>query len=80
MTLDQILDLITPIVSGFGGIVMAALVFINRIRSLTSTVKAQLTDNNTIKKELEETRKALNDLNQKITFVVEEAKHNAKKE
>ena len=74
MTLDQILDLITPFISGALGILGAILVFVSRISALKKTIKNQMFDNETIKTELENTRQALSDLSTKVNYVVEEAK------
>lgn len=74
MELEQILALITPFISGAIGILGAIGVFVSRISALKKTIKGQMTDNETIKTELENTRQALSDLSTKVNYVVEEAK------
>lgn len=74
MSLEQILQILTPIAAGATGILTALIVFVSRIASLGKTVKAQLLDNEYVKEELKMTHRALNDLSQKISYVVEEVK------
>lgn len=78
MTLDQILALITPFISGALGILGAISVFVSRISALKKTINNQMIDNGTIKTELENTRQALSDLSMKVNYVVEEAKKRGK--
>lgn len=79
MSIEQILQIITPIVAGATGILGALIVFVKRIASLKNAVKSQLLDSEHVRVELELTRKALNDLNHKISYVVEEVKENGRK-
>lgn len=81
MTVDQILALITPFISGALGILGAIIVFVSRIAALKKTIKEQMTDNDVIKQELVNTRAALTDLSVKVNYIVEEAKNgrNSKK-
>ncbi len=79
MTIDQIIAILTPILSGATGIIGALLIFVSRVRSLRLEVKSQMTNNAKITKELERTRRALIDLSQKVNFVVEEVKNVNKK-
>ncbi len=79
MSIEQILQIITPIAAGATGILGALIVFVKHIASLKNAVKSQLLDSEHVKEELEMTRKALNDLNHKISYVVEEVKENGRK-
>lgn len=72
MTLEQILALVTPLVSGVFGITMALAVFVSRIKKLVRLVKKQKLDNEEITAELQNTRQQLSDLNAKINYLVEE--------
>ena len=72
MTLEQILALVTPLVSGVFGIAMALAVFVSRVKKLVRLVKKQKLDNDEIAAELQNTRQQLSDLNAKINYLVEE--------
>ena len=61
MTLEQILALVTPLVSGVFGITMALAIFVSRIKSLARLVKKQKLDNEEITAELQNTRQQLSD-------------------
>lgn len=80
MTLEQILAIVTPMVSAIAGIVMALAVFISRIKSLVVLVKKQKLDNDEITAELQATKQQLSDLNAKINYLVEEERKNGRKQ
>jgi uncharacterized coiled-coil protein SlyX len=74
MSLEQIIAMLTPIAAGASGILFSLIVFVSRIAALRREVKAQLTDNETIRKELTNTRQALSDLKMQVNYVVEAVK------
>lgn len=74
MSLEQIIAMLTPIAAGASGILFSLIVFVNRIATLRKEVKAQLTDNETIRSELTNTRQALVDLKMQVNYVVEAVK------
>ena len=79
MTLEQILAIVTPLISGIFGIVMALAVFVGRIKALVALVKKQKLDNEQISQELINTRKALTDLSCKVNYIGEkEREHDGK--
>lgn len=80
MTLEQILALVTPLVSGVFGIIMALAIFVSRIKSLVRLVKKQKLDNEDIAAELQNTRQQLSDLNAKINYLVEEERKHDRKQ
>ena len=80
MTLEQILALVTPLVSGVFGITMALAIFVSRIKSLVRLVKKQKLDNDEIATELQNTRQQLSDLNAKINYLVEEERKHDRKQ
>lgn len=80
MTLEQILALVTPLVSGVFGITMALAIFVSRIKNLVRLVKKQKLDNEEITAELQNTRQQLSDLNAKINYLVEEERKNERKQ
>lgn len=80
MTLEQILALVTPLVSGVFGITMALAVFVSRIKKLVRLVKKQKLDNEEITAELQNTRQQLSDLNAKINYLVEEERKHDRKQ
>jgi len=80
MTLEQILALVTPLVSGVFGITMALAIFVSRIKSLVRLVKKQKLDNDEIAAELQNTRQQLSDLNAKINYLVEEERKHDRKQ
>ena len=80
MTLEQILALVTPLVSGVFGIAMALAVFVSRIKKLVRLVKKQKLDNEEITAELQNTRQQLSDLNAKINYLVEEERKHDRKQ
>lgn len=80
MTLEQILALVTPLVSGGFGITMALAIFVSRIKSLVRLVKKQKLDNEEITAELQNTRQQLSDLNAKINYLVEEERKHDRKQ
>lgn len=80
MTLEQILALVTPLVSGVFGITMALAIFVSRIKSLVRLVKKQKLDNDEIAVELQNTRQQLSDLNAKINYLVEEERKHDRKQ
>lgn len=80
MTLDQILALVTPLVSGVFGITMALAIFVSRIKNLVRLVKKQKLDNEEITAELQNTRQQLSDLNAKINYLVEEERKHDRKQ
>lgn len=80
MTLEQILALVTPLVSGVFGITMALAIFVNRIKNLVRLVKKQKLDNEEITAELQNTRQQLSDLNAKINYLVEEERKHDRKQ
>lgn len=80
MTLEQILALVTPLVSGVFGIAMALAIFVSRIKSLVRLVKKQKLDNEEITAELQNTRQQLSDLNAKINYLVEEERKHDRKQ
>lgn len=80
MTLEQILALVTPLVSGVFGITMALAVFVSRIKKLVRLVRKQKLDNDEIAVELQNTRQQLSDLNAKINYLVEEERKHDRKQ
>lgn len=80
MTLEQILALVTPLVSGVFGITMALAIFVSRIKKLVNIVKKQKLDNEDITAELQNTRQQLSDLNAKINYLVEEERKHDRKQ
>lgn len=80
MTLEQILALVTPLVSGVFGITMALAIFVSRIKNLVRLVKKQKLDNDEIAAELQNTRQQLSDLNAKINYLVEEERKHDRKQ
>ena len=80
MTLEQILALVTPLVSGVFGITMALAIFVSRIKNLVRLVKKQKLDNDEIAVELQNTRQQLSDLNAKINYLVEEERKHDRKQ
>lgn len=80
MTLEQILALVTPLVSGVFGITMALAIFVSRIKNLVYLVKKQKLDNEEITAELQNTRQQLSDLNAKINYLVEEERKHDRKQ
>lgn len=80
MTLEQILALVTPLVSGVFGITMALAIFVSRIKNLVRLVKKQKLDNEEITAELQNTRQQLSDLNAKINYLVEEGRKHDRKQ
>lgn len=80
MTLEQILALVTPLVSGVFGITMALAIFVSRIKNLVRLVKKQKLDNEEITAELQNTRQQLSDLNAKINYLVEEERKHDRKQ
>lgn len=80
MTLEQILALVTPLVSGVFGITMALAIFVSRIKKLVRLVKKQKLDNDEIAAELQNTRQQLSDLNAKINYLVEEERKHDRKQ
>lgn len=80
MTLEQILALVTPLVSGVFGITMALAVFVSRIKKLVRLVRKQKLDNDEIATELQNTRQQLSDLNAKINYLVEEERKHDRKQ
>lgn len=80
MTLEQILALVTPLVSGVFGITMALAIFVSRIKNLVRLVKKQKLDNEEITTELQNTRQQLSDLNAKINYLVEEERKHDRKQ
>lgn len=80
MTLEQILALVTPLVSGVFGITMALAIFVSRIKKLVNIVKKQKLDNDEIAAELQNTRQQLSDLNAKINYLVEEERKHDRKQ
>lgn len=80
MTLEQILALVTPLVSGVFGITMALAVFVSRVKKLVRLVKKQKLDNDEIAAELQNTRQQLSDLNAKINYLVEEERKHDRKQ
>lgn len=80
MTLEQILALVTPLVSGVFGITMALAVFVSRIKKLVRLVRKQKLDNEEITAELQNTRQQLSDLNAKINYLVEEERKHDRKQ
>lgn len=80
MTLEQILALVTPLVSGVFGITMALAVFVSRVKKLVRIVKKQKLDNDEIAAELQNTRQQLSDLNAKINYLVEEERKHDRKQ
>lgn len=80
MTLEQILALVTPLVSGVFGITMALAIFVSRIKKLVNIVKKQKLDNEDIAAELQNTRQQLSDLNAKINYLVEEERKHDRKQ
>lgn len=80
MTLEQILALVTPLVSGVFGITMALAIFVSRIKKLVRLVKKQKLDNDEIAVELQNTRQQLSDLNAKINYLVEEERKHDRKQ
>lgn len=80
MTLEQILALVTPLVSGVFGITMALAIFVSRIKNLVRLVKKQKLDNKEITAELQNTRQQLSDLNAKINYLVEEERKHDRKQ
>lgn len=74
MTINEILAIITPLISGVSGIVFALIIFVSRIKNLVHLVKKQKLDNEEIAAELQNTRQQLSDLNAKINYLVEEEK------
>ena len=80
MTLEQILALVTPLVSGVFGITMALAVFVSRVKKLVRLVKKQKLDNDEIAEELQNTRQQLSDLNAKINYLVEEERKHDRKQ
>lgn len=74
MTINEILAIITPLISSVFGIIMALAIFVSRIKSLVHLVKKQKLDNEEIAAELQNTRQQLSDLNAKINYLVEEEK------
>ena len=75
---EQIIALLSPIVAGASGIIGALIVFVSRIRSLKNEVKAQMLNNKAITDELAATKQALVNLNQKVSYLVEEIKKEVK--
>jgi hypothetical protein len=75
MNIDQIIQVSTPIISGAAGIILALTIFVSRVKSLRAEVKSQMTNNVQITKELADTKQALIDLSQKISYIVEEVKN-----
>lgn len=80
MTLEQILALVTPLVSGVFGITMALAIFVSRVKKLVRLVKKQKLDNDEIAAELQNTRQQLSDLNAKINYLVEEERKHDRKQ
>ena len=80
MTLEQILALVTPLVSGVFGITMALAIFVSRVKKLVRLVKKQKLDNEEITAELQNTRQQLSDLNAKINYLVEEERKRDRKQ
>lgn len=80
MTLEQILALVTPLVSGVFGITMALAIFVSRVKNLVRLVKKQKLDNDEIATELQNTRQQLSDLNAKINYLVEEERKHDRKQ
>ena len=80
MTLEQILALVTPLVSGVFGITMALAIFVSRVKKLVRLVKKQKLDNEEITAELQNTRQQLSDLNAKINYLVEEERKHDRKQ
>lgn len=80
MTLEQILALVTPLVSGVFGITMALAIFVSRIKKLVRLVRKQKLDNDEIATELQNTRQQLSDLNAKINYLVEEERKHDRKQ
>ena len=80
MTLEQILALVTPLVSGVFGITMALAIFVSRIKKLVRLVRKQKLDNEEITAELQNTRQQLSDLNAKINYLVEEERKHDRKQ
>lgn len=80
MTLEQILALVTPLVSGVFGITMALAIFVSRVKKLVRLVKKQKLDNDEIAVELQNTRQQLSDLNAKINYLVEEERKHDRKQ
>ena len=80
MTLEQILALVTPLVSGVFGITMALAIFVSRVKNLVRLVKKQKLDNEEITAELQNTRQQLSDLNAKINYLVEEERKRDRKQ
>ena len=80
MTLEQILALVTPLVSGVFGITMALAIFVSRIKKLVRLVRKQKLDNDEIAVELQNTRQQLSDLNAKINYLVEEERKHDRKQ
>ena len=74
MTINEILAIITPLISGVFGIIMGLAIFVSRIKSLVHLDKKQKLDNEEIAAELQNTRQQLSDLNAKINYLVEEEK------
>lgn len=74
MTLDQIISLLTPILSGASGILISVAVFVAKIKSLRSEVKSQMTNNAQITNELNQTKQALIDVKVKFNAVIEDIK------
>ena len=80
MTLEQILALVTPLVSGVFGITMALANVVSRIKKLVRLIKKQKLDNEEITAELQNTRQQLSDLNAKINYLVEEERKHDRKQ
>ena len=75
---EQLIALLSPIVAGASGIIGALIVFVSRVRSLKNEVRAQMVNNKAITDELAATKQALINLNQKVSYLVEETKREEK--
>lgn len=79
MTVNEWVQILTPIFSGAAGIMFALTAFWSRIKKLTKKNESALLDNARIREELTETKKQLADINLKMGYLVEEKAKNEKK-
>lgn len=74
MTLEEIIQILTPILSAVAGVIGALIVLLQTIRGITNMTKQNLTENQAINQELKETKEELADLRLKTAFLVEDVK------
>lgn len=80
MGLNEILAIITPIISGICGIVFSVIVLLRKIRSAIKIARESLKDHELMEEELKSIRATMNDLKMQTNFVVEQVKTAAKNE